>query len=291
MRLHSTVADVRRGPLYITIAGLMFTGMLALIKIARAELDSFEILMWRGITAAPLAYALARPVGLRLHRPGLFALRAVFGAVAMFCFVYAAKGLEIADLSLIHHLQPLMLTALAPLVLGKSERASLLVWLLLLVGLAGGALILAPELAIGSIYGMAAFGAALGSTFAHLCVSALMRSDDARVVVFHFQISVMVVGAVAMVIDTGAPPTLPPPNLWLPVLGIGVFATLGQVFMTQSYAEDRASVIAAASYSTPVWAILVDIVIFAAVPGWNVLAGGAVVVATGLFLLFSRAAR
>jgi drug/metabolite transporter (DMT)-like permease len=282
---------VRRGPLYITIAGLMFTIMLALIKIARAELDTFEILMWRGITAAPLAYALARPVGLRLHRPGLFALRAGFGTVAMFCFVYAAKGLLVADLTLIHQTQPLMLTALAPLVLGRNERASPLVWLVLMVGLGGGALILAPELAIGSVYGIAAFGAALGSTCAHLCVSALMRSDDARVVVFHFQTSVTVVGVVAIVIATGEPPALPSSHMWLPVLGIGVFATLGQVFMTQAYAEDRASVVAAASYSTPIWAILADIVIFAAVPGWNVLAGGAVVIATGLFLLFFRFSR
>lgn len=279
---------MRRGPLYITISGLMFAIMLVLVKMTRARLDAFEILFWRGVTAAPLAYALARKAGLGLRRPGLFALRAISGAAAMGLLVFAAKGLFVADLELIHKLQPLVVALLAPWLLGQSERASPRVWALLCMGLCGCVLILAPDLAIGSVYGVAAVLSALCSAAAHLCVSALMRTDDSRVVVFHFQTSVMVMALVVIVVTTGSMPDLPPGDLWLPVLGVGLSATAGQIFMTQAYAEDRAPVIAAASYTSPIWAITADVVVFANWPGWNVIAGGALIVGAGMILLFVR---
>ena len=44
--------------------------------------------------------------------------------------------------------------------------------------------------------------------------------------------------------------------------------------------------VAAARYSSPVWAVLIDLVIFAAYPGWHVVAGGALIVGAGLILIF-----
>ena len=77
-------------------------------------------------------------------------------------------------------------------------------------------------------------------------------------------------------------------DLWPYVLGIGVTATGGQLLMTQAYAEDRAAVVAAASYTTPLWGVIADLLIFDLIPGSLAIVGGVIIVAAGLVLIFAR---
>ncbi len=281
---------MRRGPLYMIIAGLAFTVMVTLVKTVRDDLSPFEVVFWRGLVSIPLALAFACGTSLRLYNVGLFALRAVLGFIAMIGFFTAARGLLIADLSLISKLQPMVVAILAPLLLGIHERPSRLVWLLLGVGLAGCALLLAPDLAVGSPYGLWCLAGAVFSAGAHVAVRGLARTNDPRVLVFHFQLAMMVLALLAIVITTHDLPPLPRPALWPAVLGIGVSATLGQLFMTHAYARDRAAVVAAASYSAPIWGVAADLVVFAAVPGWHVIIGGVLIVGSGMVLVFAKEA-
>jgi drug/metabolite transporter (DMT)-like permease len=282
------VSSVRRGPLYITLSGVVFTIMVSLVKLAREELDALEVMFWRGVVAVPIAGLMARKVGLRLHNLRLFAVRALTGFAGMGGYFVAAKGLAVANLTLISLLRPMFIAILAPLTLGAAERAGPVVWLLLCAGLAGCALILAPDLAVGSSYGLWALGATVASSAAHVCVRGLARTDDSRVIVFHFQACVMVMAAAVLVAESHGLPGLPDAHLWPYLVGIGLTATAGQLLMTQAYAEDRASVVAAASYSSPIWGVFADLVVFAIDPSWHTIVGGGIIVATGTYLLFGR---
>jgi drug/metabolite transporter (DMT)-like permease len=278
---------MRRGPLYMTAAGLMFTIMVSLVKVARAEMSAIDLMFWRGLTSVPLAYLFARRVGVRLHNVPLFAVRAAFGFCAMVGFFYATYGLAVANLSLIHKLHPIIVAIAAPLALGAGEKPGPFIWLLLTAGVAGTGLILAPDLAVGSVYGLFAVGATVFSAAAHVCIRGLSRTDDARALVLWFQAVVMVLSAIWIAVTTGGGPALPTGELLPYVLGIGVFATGGQLLMTQAYAEDRAPVVAAASYTTPIWGLVADLTIFSLVPGPLAIAGGTIIVSAGLVLIFS----
>ena len=275
------------GVLYMLAAGVVFTGMFALVKLVRVELSPLEILVWRGIVSVPLSLAFAYRVGLRLRRRGLFVARVGFGFVSLVGFFYAAKGLLVADLSLLSKLHPLVIALLAPVFFGRAERAGPVVWLLLLMGLIGCVFILAPELAVGSLYGVVALGAAVSAALGHLCVRGLMRDNDARVVVFYFHVAIVVLAAVSIGLTSGRLP-MPEPALWPYLLAIGACASIGQVLLTQAFAEDRAPVVAAAQYVAPLWAVVIDLAIFAALPNWHVWTGGALIVGAGLMLLFLR---
>lgn len=266
-------------------AGLAFSVMITLVKIARVELGPVEVVFWRAFASLPFAIALVWGRSLRVHNVRLLALRCALGLVAVFCFFTAAKQLMIADISLLSQLQPLAIAAIAPIALGAAERPGRLVWSLMLVGFAGCALILAPDLALGSIYGFLAVAGALCSAGAHICLRGLSRSDRPRVVVFHFHLVMTVVALVIMVVDSGELP-IPPVHLLPHLIGIGFSASLGQMLMTHAYAEDRVSVVAAARYSSPVWGVLIDLTIFVVVPGWHVLVGGGLIVGAGLILVF-----
>jgi drug/metabolite transporter (DMT)-like permease len=272
----------------MTAAGLVFTAMLALVKATRDQLGAFDLVFWRSVTASVVAYALARhgAGSIRVQHWALLTMRTVLGFAAMSCTFAAAKGLGVGDLALIGKMQPLLIAILAPLLLGEGERASVWVWLMLAAGLAGGVMLIAPDLALGSTYALLALLGAVFAAAAKLGVRAIVREDDARVMVFYFQAGAMVLAVGALLVTEGRMPVLPPTDLWPHIAGIGVTAAVGQVLMTQAYFQDNATVVAAATYTEPIWGVLVDIAVFATVPDWNMLIGGLLILGAGLVLVF-----
>lgn len=272
----------------MVLAGLMLTIMLSLVKVARTELHALEVMFWRGATSIPLAFLFARRAGLRLHNVPLFALRAILGFLAMVGFFTAARGLPVAEVSLITKLQPILVAVLAAWLLGTGERAGPVLWLVLAAGFAGCALLLAPDLQIGATWGLWALSATVFSAGAHVCLRALGRRDDSRVIVFYFMAAITALSAAALWVVQGAPPGIPPTRLWPHLVGVGVAATAGQMLMTRAYVLDRAAAVAAASYVAPLWGFGADLIAFSTPPSAHAIAGGAIIVGAGLYLLFRR---
>ncbi|MCO4763252.1 MAG: DMT family transporter [Myxococcales bacterium] len=285
----STPSRLRAGPLLMMCAVASFTGMVACVKLVRIDLDAIEVMWWRSLIGVPLiALVAARGGSLRIHRRGLLLLRALFGFGAMGCYFTAAKGLSLADLSLISRSQPMIIAIIAPLLLGRAERPHRGTWLVMLVGLVGCAVLLAPGLSLGSTWGLWALGAASFAAIAHTIVRALGATERPAAVVFWFQVLVALFALVVLVTTRGALPPVPAQAHWLPLAGVGLFAVLGQWLMTRAYQVDQAARVAAASYVGPLWAALVDIALFATLPGWHALVGGSLIVGAGVALALRR---
>lgn len=277
---------VARGPLLMIVASLLFTAMVACVKVARVEMSALELMAWRAVIGVPLAGAFAWRVGRFIANRRVMALRIGFGFGAMFCFFTATRGLSLADLALISRTQPLLLALLAPLVLGASERSGRGLWGLLAVGLVGCGLLIGPDLAVGSTWALWAIAAACFSASAHLCLRVLGRTEHPAAVVFVFQTVVGILAFAALAATAGL--SLPPSHLWPYVLGAGVFATGGQLVMTEAYRQDRAAVVAAASYAGPLWGVLGDVLLFAVLPSGLDWVGGALIVGAGVLLVARR---
>jgi len=258
--------------------------------LARAELSTFEVVLWRCVTALPVAYLLVRRAGadLRPKNGRLLALRCGLGFAAMFCFFTSTYGLALADVSILFKLQPIFVAGLAPLFLGRAERPSPLVLVAVLLGLGGCALIIGPGLAVGNVYGLWAVGAAALGAGAHVALRGLAPTDDPYAIVFWYQASSLLLALLGVTLSEGAAPALPPPHLWPWLAVVGVSASLGQVVMTHAYRIEKASTVAAASYVGPLWAMIGDLLVFGALPSGWALAGGALVVGAGLALVLRR---
>lgn len=280
--------SIRRGPLLMAGAALAFTLMIALVKHARTELEATEIMVWRSVVGVPLAFIGMRGLRLRPVAARLLLLRVVLGFSAMLCFFTAAKGLALAEQSLIGRIQPLLVAVLAPVFLGADEKAASRTWGALLLGLLGCVVLLAPGLQGGSIWGLWAVGSAIFSAAAHTTLRALGRTDHPAVVVLWFQIGITPLALLLHLATTGAMPALPPVDLWPAIAGVGALAVLGQSLMTRAYQLDRAATVAGAEYSGPLWAILLDLLIWRAEPGWHILAGGLIIVGAGLMVLLQK---
>lgn len=279
---------IRRGPLLMFGATAAFTVMVAAVKVAREELGPLEIILWRSAISMPIALVLALRVGIRFHNPKVLLFRVLFGFSAMLGFFTAAKGLALGDLAIIGRTQPILVALMAPLWLGRSERSTGLLWVLLIAGMAGCALIVGPELRVGSTYGLWALGAACCSAMAHLAVRRLGATDHPYVIVFALQASVGVLALFGHLAIHGAL-GWPPSHLVGPLVLTGLMAVAGQLCLTQAYKIEKASTVAAASYAAPVFGMVADLVIWGALPSTWALAGGVLVVGAGLVLVFGPA--
>ena len=140
---------------------------------------------------------------------------------------------------------------------------------------------------MGNVYGLWALGATVASAFAHTFLRSLGKTDKPATVVFWFQGVVTVYAFAALMLFEGGV-QLPPQHLWAQLFAIGLVGTGGQIAMTRAYALDRASTVAAASYTSPLFALVGDLFVFALVPSWNGWLGGALVVCAGLLLVLRR---
>ena len=272
------------GPLLMALATFMFCIMAAAIKVARAELSALEIIAWRSTISIPLAAVFAWSSGFVVHNGPLLLARAGTGFVAMVCFFTAAKGMALADIALVGHLRPLWVAVLAPLLLGAREKTGPAVWVALGLGLVGSTVLIAPELSVGSRFGLWALIGTVFSALAHTAIRGLGRTEAPRTVVFWFQLSHLPFSVFGYWLWTGELPGVPPLHLLAPILGAGVAATIGQLLMTKAYQQDRATIVAAAAYTGPLWSVALDFTVFGLVPGWTLAIGGPLIMMSAVLL-------
>ncbi len=272
------------GLMLMTLATLAFTVMVAAVKVVRQDMGPFDVIAWRGLISAPLAAAAAWRTDLRIGRWPVFMARAILGFSAMSCFFTATKGLPLTDLALISRLQPVLIAVVAPPLLGSGERSGPFLWIALAVGLVGCGVLIGPELSLGNRFGLWAVGGAVASALAHTAVRALGRTEAPRAVVFWFQLSNLPVAVALLFMTEGRWPALPSWSAVGPLLVAGLATTVGQLLMTKAYQQERAALVAAATYSGPLWSVLMDLVVFGVAPGWAVAAGGGLLLVAGYLL-------
>jgi len=69
------------------------------------------------------------------------------------------------------------------------------------------------------------------------------------------------------------------------IVGIGFLGATAQHLITEAFRSAPASVVAPFEYTALLWGVLLDLVIWKVLPGAITLAGGAVVICTGLYLI------
>jgi drug/metabolite transporter (DMT)-like permease len=268
-------ATPRRAALLMVLAALLFAAMAASVKAASSGLPNAVIVFGRcafGV-AALLPWLAVRPgLSLRTRRFGGHALRAATGLGAMACYFYAIGRLRVADASLLNFSLPLFIPVVARFGLGETFPRR--VWRILGMGFCGLILILKPS--PGLFQPAAAVGLAAGllGAVAQVTVRGLTSTESSTRIVFWF-------GVLSTLLAAGPAAATwrsPSPALWLALAASGLFATVGQLFMTAAYAAAPAAQVGPFLYSTVVFAGVFDWAFWGQLPdAWSL--GGALIVA------------
>ena len=276
--------DRLRGVLMMLTAVGAFSIMDALMKTLTVRYPPVQVAFFRGAASLPfvfLSYALAgRLRELRPVRFGMHVLRAVFALLMLWGFLWALARASLTDTYAIYMSAPLLVVLAASILLG--ERIGRHVWFAILVGLAGVYVMLKPSVeGFVSLAGLAALGSALAYAIVVVMVRVLSRTETTASMVFWFLV-MLAAGAGAIALP-GWVAILAADWPW--ILGIGLAGWAGQHLITEAFRLAPASVVAPFEYTALVWSVAIDWVVWQALPGARVLAGAAIVIGAGLFLL------
>ena len=277
-------ANRLRGILLMVIAVGTFSAMDALMKHLTATYPPLQIACLRGASSLPfvfLAYAAAgrvselRPVRFHMH-----AIRAVLSILMLWGFVWALARASLTDTYAVYMSAPLLVVLAASLLLG--ERTNRHVWAAILVGLAGVWVMLAPTASgFASLAGLAALASALAYSVVVVMVRIMAATETTASMVFWFLL-MLAIGAGAL----AAPGWVRIEAAdWPWILGVGLAGWAGQHLITEAFRLAPAATVAPYEYLALVWGMGIDWFVWQTLPGARTLAGAAIVIAAGLYLL------
>jgi drug/metabolite transporter (DMT)-like permease len=254
------------------------------LKTLSTSYPPLQIAALRGLSSLPLVLIWIGWRGgfgqiLRV-RFGLHLLRAVLGIVMLASFVYGVRHLPLSETYTIFFVAPLLITAFAALIL--KERIEWQRWATIATGLCGVVIVLKPtgERVI-TVAGLAVLLCATGYALSAITVRILGRTDSTQSMVFWLM---CMVGAGAGLLALPQWRAIQPQH-WMVIALIAVIGSLGQWAITEAFRIGEASFIAPFEYTALAWGIALDWILWRAVPGPRAIAGGALIIASGLYLI------
>lgn len=264
------------------LAMALFSAMDALIKVLQADYSTWQIYFFRSWPALlPVWFLIHRSGGLESLRTQHLPLHLLFAGLMigfLMGFFHALQYLSLSNAYAVAFATPLLIAALSVPLLG--ERVGRRRWTAVLIGFLGVLVVLRPGGAIGG-GGSILLLAVLLNALAMIVLRRLSRSESQAAIVFYFTaLSALVAGAAMPAVWV-----TPPLRDWGLLLAIGLVGGVGQIAITRAFSLAPAVTVSPFQYTQIVWGILLGWLIFADRPDPLVLAGAALVIASGLYLL------
>ncbi|HVH01456.1 MAG TPA: DMT family transporter [Amaricoccus sp.] len=272
---------------------LVFVAMATCIKASAPHVPPGERVFFRSVFAIPvilgwLAWSGGLRGGLDTLNPLGHVWRGLLGTAAMALGFTALGLLPLPEATALGYAAPLLVVIFAAMFLGEQVRGFRLS--AVAVGLVGVTIVLWPRLSVdpagaSSAEAVGAMAALLGAVFAALAqvfVRRLVATEATPAIVFYFSLTATLISLVTLPFGWAVPPG----GTALLLVAAGLFGGVGQVLLTESYRHAEASTIAPFEYVSMLFALLLGYLVFAEVPTAAMLAGAALIVAAGLFILW-----
>ncbi len=279
----STEKATRLGIAFMLLAILMFALNDTLGKWLLGTYGVGQLLFIRTFSALAVMAAILWRVGWRTLIPAekgwLLALRALIATLEIGAFYVAVSYLPLADTITYWMAAPIYVAALAPLLLG--EQVGWRRWTAILVGFVGVLIALNPSAETLTLPAFVSIAGSLLFTLLMITGRALRGTSDVAMVFWPLVTSGLA-GALTLPFSWTTPTGF---DLSLLAL-LGIVALAAHHFTNRSLALADASTVTPYQYTLLVWAMLFGWLFFGEVPKTNVLVGGAIIVAAGLYIFF-----
>lgn len=274
---------------------MVFVGMSAVIKGAEG-VPLGQVVFYRSFFALiPILILLAFQGefinGFKTSRPLAHITRGLFGVAGMFLIFFALTRLPLPEATTINYATPLFIVIFSAVFL--REKIRFFRWCAVVMGLAGVIIIMWPRLSIfsgdlGNIGpqtegALAAFTACMTSAAAMLTVRNLVRTESSATIVIYFSLVCAAGGLLASPIFGWASLSL---EMTLTLIGAGVLGGIGQILVTESYRHAEITTVAPFEYSSMIVSIIIGFVVFSEIPTIEMLIGGTIVTAAGIFIIY-----
>ncbi len=299
------ISGAAKGVLMRVGSALAFSMMASVAKLTGGAYPIGQIVFFRSLFALVVLVAWLRsrgefPHAIRTRRPWGHLARGLLGTCGMFSYFLAVALLPLPDVTAIGYLAPLLVVALAAIVLGETVR--IYRWAAVIVGFLGVLVMVGEHLGEGAGSRLGALAAMSTATFAAIATIQTRRlalSEYTGAIVFYFSALTTLFGFLLMSAGYLWPSQAPlgaflQSQKWVTpdfhdlgmLIAIGLLGGVGQIWLTDCVRYAEASVIAPFDYTSIIWAVALGYFFFGDKPTVAILAGSAIVIASGLFVLW-----
>jgi len=269
------------------VAFALFATMSALAKFLGDEFPTTQVVFFRSLFALiPLALIIDYSrIGqlLRVHRPGLLALRALMGLIAMLLFFAAVTVLPLADVVALAFAAPIFTTVLGLVFLG--ERVGVHRWAAVTVGLVGVIVMVRPGSELFSAWSLLPLGSALFYSVGVIMVRTLSKTESPATIVLYFSLFAAATTGSASIFTWHTPLTS---DLVL-LVAMGVAGGVMQLCAINALKRAEVTVIAPFEYTSLLWSAALGYLIWHEVPGYHIWAGAVLVGAAAIYIIIREA--
>jgi drug/metabolite transporter (DMT)-like permease len=257
----------------------------AMAKYLGGHMDSMQVVAIRYVSAFLLALMFSnpftRPRLLKTARPGLQIVRGLMMLLTTIFNFIAFRYLQLDEALAIMFSTPFLVAMMAGPILG--EWVGWRRWAAIAVGFFGVLVVIRPGL--GGMHWAALLSVAAAIFYAGYAIATrmVMRHDSSETTLFYAN----VVGVVIMLPILPFVWTAPPSGFDLMLLfAVGAFGSAGHFLLILAHDRAPASVLSPFMYTQLLWAVTFGYLVFNNVPSHWTLAGAAIVVGSGLYLLY-----
>lgn len=275
------LSQTNRAILLMLAAIFCFSSMDMCAKLLAERVGTMTTLWVRYLGQTVLVAVLILPrmaQVVRTRYPKLQFARSVFLLCATTFFFFGISNIGLAEAASVMSTNPIFITLGAALFLG--EKLGLRRALAILAALIGALLVIRPGTSVFSPWALAPLGAAICYSAYALTTRFVGRDEDAWTSLFYTALF----GAIVL---SAALPRFYVPLSWAEapmVLGIMLFATVGQLALIRALMAGEAAMLAPFSYAGIIFAVIYGGVIFGDLPSALTLLGGLVIALAGIYV-------
>ena len=278
--------DYGKSVLLMTASSLSFALMSLMVRLA-GDLPLFEKVFFRNLISLIIAIVIILKNGNsfwgKKENRKFLILRSISGLSGVLLYFYCITNMNLSDGTMLNKISPFFVILFAALFLKeKLNRHQIIA---AIVAFFASMLIIKPQFDMVVLPALMGFGSAIFAGFAYAIIRLLnIRGESPATIVFYFSLISFVVtlpGAVATF-------ELPTSIEWFYLIGIGMFAGIGQILMTESYQYSRASDIAPYKYLHVLFTAIISIIFLGEVPDLLSILGSVIIIGAFVYLYKKR---
>jgi drug/metabolite transporter (DMT)-like permease len=256
-------------------SALLFASMAASVGVVARELPNAPIVFFRHFIMLAFLLPWLWREGRRALETGDLrghVVRGLAGVSAVGCYFFAIARLRLADAVLLNQSMPLFIPLVERAWLG--ERIPKPLWGVLALGFAGLVVILRPGTGVFEPAALVGVCSAVFASVSQVGIRRLTRTEPVTRIVFYFGL----VGSAAALPPAAWWWKAPSAFTWAILLLMGLFATVGQMTLTRAYLHAPAASVGPFLYAGPVFAGLLDWLLWDRLPDALFVVGATVVI-------------
>jgi len=279
---------------YMLISSFLFSFTGGFAKELSTYVSSLEVVFFRNITGVIIIlYAIYKsPLNQKGGRPLLLFARGFIGFSALLMYFYNIAHISLAEAQTFSKVSPIFTAIFSYLIL--NEKLSTKAWLGVFIGFFGVLFVTGFDVTNLSKTDWFGILSGVGAGLAYTSIRELRKYYDNRSIVLSFMLVGTIGPIILMIIGEFytstsldwiiSPFVMPTGWAWFHILGLGIFATGSQVYMTKAYALAQGGVVGTISYTTILFSIFIGMYLGDLFPSTELFIGIGFIVISGVLV-------